>query len=137
MKYAFLDSSVILRVILNEPHQLKEFKQVEKGFCSQIAKLECLRTLDRLHFSIRANEKEILSWREIFYEIYAKLTVIPVTAQVIDLASQPLGFSLKSLDAIHLITCQLLQRSVTQMPMFTHDTKLAAAVKSIGIKVFG
>ena len=45
---AYLDSSVILRVVLAEPGRLREWPEVERGVTSALAEVECLRTLDRL-----------------------------------------------------------------------------------------
>ena len=42
---AYLDSSVLLRVVLGEPGLLPEWKLVAEGVCSTLAQVECLRTI--------------------------------------------------------------------------------------------
>ncbi len=135
---AYLDSSVVLRVILDEPRKLREFHDVTQGVSSQILKLECLRSLDRLRQVASISEMELAEYRSIFYKIYNKLILIPVSSPILDLASQPFGFSLKSLDALHLVSCQFfIQTEKKSIPFFTHDSKLARVVKSVGINVLG
>ena len=45
---AYLDSSVVLRLALNQPKPLAEFRDIRQGISSRLLKAECLRTLDRL-----------------------------------------------------------------------------------------
>jgi hypothetical protein len=45
---AYIESSVILRMLLGQPGRLREWKQLRRGVASALAEVECLRTLDRL-----------------------------------------------------------------------------------------
>lgn len=45
---AYLDSSVLLRVILGQANALREWSAIEGGVVSALVEVECLRTLDRL-----------------------------------------------------------------------------------------
>ena len=45
---AYLDSSVVLRVVLGQPGSLREWKAIENGVASALLEVECVRTLDRL-----------------------------------------------------------------------------------------
>lgn len=137
-EFAYLDSSVILRVILDEPNQLSEFKKVDKGVTSLITKVECLRTIDRLRVTECLGEEEIGDLRVIFFEIFKKLAGIQVSIPVIEMASQPLGYALRSLDSIHLASARLFQfREKKSVPFFSHDLRLASAARSLGMEVFG
>ena len=44
----YLDSSVILRVVLGEPGRLQDWAGLREGVTSALAEVECLRTIDRL-----------------------------------------------------------------------------------------
>jgi hypothetical protein len=45
---AYVDSSVVLRVVLGQPGKLAEWKSIVTGVASGLVEVECLRTLDRL-----------------------------------------------------------------------------------------
>ena len=45
---AYLDASVLLRVVLGQPNKLKEWSQIEAAVASALVEVECLRMLDRL-----------------------------------------------------------------------------------------
>jgi len=49
---AYLDSSVILRLVRSEPSPLLEWPEIRQGVTSSIAEVEVLRTLDRLRFAV-------------------------------------------------------------------------------------
>lgn len=44
---AYIDSSVLLRVVLRQPNALKQWPVIEQGIGSALVEVECLRTLDR------------------------------------------------------------------------------------------
>src|SRR5205807_3240316 len=46
--YAYLDSSVVLRLLLGQPDALAEWEEIEAGVASALVEVECLRTLDRV-----------------------------------------------------------------------------------------
>ena len=45
---AYVDSSVLLRVVLRQRDALKEWRRLTQGVASALVEVECLRTLDRL-----------------------------------------------------------------------------------------
>ena len=45
---AYIDSSVLMRVVLAAPNQLKEWPELRSGVSSQLLKVEGFRTLDQL-----------------------------------------------------------------------------------------
>ena len=44
---AYVDSSVLLRVVLFQPDRLPEWPTIEQAVTSALTEVECLRTLDR------------------------------------------------------------------------------------------
>ncbi len=66
---AYLDSSVVLRVVLGQRGSLREWKAVETGVASALLEVECLRTLDRLRLLEGIAEGEIARRREVVYRI--------------------------------------------------------------------
>jgi predicted nucleic acid-binding protein len=54
---AYVDSSVLLRLVLRQPGALKEWSSVEEGVTSALTQVECLRTLDRLRIVERISDE--------------------------------------------------------------------------------
>jgi predicted nucleic acid-binding protein len=50
---AYVDASVLLRVVLRQPNALPEWTQIEQGVSSALVATESLRTLDRLQLRAR------------------------------------------------------------------------------------
>ncbi len=135
---AYLDSSVVLRVVLGQRGSLREWKAVETGVASALLEVECLRTLDRLRFLDGIAEVEIARRRETIYRILEALTVIEPTRPVLARAAQPLPVVLGTLDAIHLATALLWrERSDADLVMATHDAALGLAARAVGFRVIG
>jgi predicted nucleic acid-binding protein len=135
---AYLDSSVVLRVVLGQRGSLREWKAVETGVASALMELECLRTLDRLHLLEGIAEGEIARRRETVYRILEALTVIEPTRPVLARAAQPFPVVLGTLDAIHLATALLWrERSDGDLVMATHDAALGLAARAVGFRVIG
>jgi uncharacterized protein len=135
---AYLDSSVILRVVLGQKNRLKEWEQVKTGVVSALAEVECLRTLDRLRLMENLADLEIASRRELVFRLLQALDVVEITRPVLSRAAQPLPTQLGTLDAIHLATALLFkEQSAVDLAMATHDHALATAARASGFPVIG
>jgi predicted nucleic acid-binding protein len=135
---AYLDASVVLRLILGEPHKLAEWKQVRSAVASALTEVECLRTLDRLGRAGVLSDKDIATRREDVYRLLEGVEVVDVARLVLRRASEPFPVPLGTLDAIHLATA-ISWRDSSDAPlvMATHDKALAAAARSVGLQVIG
>lgn len=135
---AYLDSSVILRVVLGEPGRLKEWESIEAGVTSALAEVECLRTLDRARIRHDLPPEAFAARREAIFRLLDELEIIELTRPVLSRASQPFPTPLGNLDAIHLATA-LLRRDRDPQPLVlaTHDAALGVAARSLGIVVLG
>lgn len=135
---AYLDSSVVLRVVLGQPGSLREWRAIEIGVASALLEVECVRTLDRLRLLEGIAEDEIARRRETVYRIVEALTLIEPTRPVLARAAQPLPVVLGTLDALHLASALLWrERSDADLVMATHDTALGLAARSVGFRVIG
>ena len=135
---AYLDSSVVLRVVLGQRGSLREWKAIETGVASALLEVECLRTLDRLRLLKGIAEGEIARRREAIYRIVEALTVIEPTRPVLARAAQPFPVVLGTLDAIHLATALMWrERSDADLLMATHDAALGLAARAVGFRVIG
>ncbi len=135
---AYLDSSVVLRVVVGQRGSLREWKAIEAGVASALLEVECLRTLDRLRLLEGVAEGEIARRREAIYRIVEALTVIEPTRPVLARAAQPFPVVLGTLDAIHLATALVWrERSDADLVMATHDAALGLAARAVGFRVIG
>ena len=135
---AYIDSSVLLRVLFGQSNALKEWKKIERGMSSALIEAECLRTLDRLRLVESLSEEAIAIRREAIFRLLEGLEVIELTHPVLARASQPLPTTLGTLDAIHLATALMWKEQAKEnLVMATHDTALALAAKASGLSVIG
>lgn len=135
---AYLDTSVLLRLVLGEPDRLPEWKQIEEGVCSTLVQVECLRTLDRLHLQGRLAATEVVGRRESVYQLLDRVAIAEISHGVLERASAPLPLPLGTLDAMHLATA-ILWREVKRkdLVMATHDQSLGEAARAFGFPVIG
>ena len=135
---AYVDSSVLLRLILRQEGVLKQWDTVERGVASALVEVECLRTLDRLRIRGLLEEPDLVQLRETVFRVTASLEVIEVSAPVLSRASQPLPTALGTLDAIHLVTALMWRDELqTDLTLATHDQALAQAARASGLQAIG
>lgn len=134
----YLDSSVLLRVVLGQPGQLDEWDAIEVAVASGLVEVECLRVLDRLRLAGHLKDEELAARREAVYRLMDEMQVVEPTGAVLRQASQPLPTTLGTLDAIHLSTAMLWREFRGQeLVMATHDRALATAARASGMRVVG
>lgn len=135
---AYLDSSVVLRLVLGQANALEDWRRVSRGVVSALVEVECLRTLDRLRLVERLPETEVAVRREAVFRLLETTEIVDLTRPVLDRAAQPLPTTLGTLDAIHLATA-LLWREVNDadLVLATHDQSLALAARASGLRTVG
>ena len=135
---AYLDSSVLLRIVLGQQNKLKEWKNVREGVASALVEVECLRTLDRLRLRAVITDAALATRREAVFRLLEEIEVVEPTGAVLARASQPPPVPLGTLDAIHLATALLWrERRRQDLAMATHDEALGLAARSCGLRVVG
>lgn len=135
---AYVDSSVLLRLVLGEAGRLKEWPDVERGVTSAIAEVETLRTLDRLRLGASMDPRQLALRREAVFRLLEGLEIIEVTRPVLARAAQPLPTALGTLDAIHLASALLWrEQSADAIAVATHDAALGLAARACGFEVVG
>lgn len=135
---AYLDSSVLLRIVLRQPNALKQWPAFEQGIVSALVEVECLRTLDRLRVTQGVSDREITLRREAVFRLLESASVVDLTRAILRRASQPLPTSVGTLGAIHLATALLWrERTEENVVMATHDARLAMAARACGLRTVG
>lgn len=135
---AYLDSSVILRVVLGQPGQLAEWTAVTTGVASELAEVECLRTIDRLRLEFQLSPEDTALRREAVFRVMDAMDVVELTSAVLRRAAQPLPTPLGTLDALHFATAQMWREGRgEELIVATHDRALALAARASGFRVIG
>ena len=135
---AYLDSSVVLGIILGHGRRLKEWKKVRRGVASALVEVECLRTFDRVRLVQRLRDQDVVTRREAVFRLMDEVEVVEPGRAILGRAAQPFPTPLGTLDAIHLATAMLWrERNDADIVMATHDAALAMAARSSGIQVIG
>jgi predicted nucleic acid-binding protein len=135
---AYVDASVLLRIVFGEPTALREWDTIETPVASPLVEVECLRSVDRFRLEKGLRDEEILPRREEIYRFTGSMDVVELDRAVLSRASQPLSSILRTLDAIHLASALIWrEQSDTDLVMATHDFALAAAARAHGMRVVG
>lgn len=130
---AYLDTSIVLRIVLNEPEPLQEWSRIEVGYASTLLTVEMRRTFDRLWLRHVLDEDDFLAKLGEANAILNRLEVAKLDETVLGRAAQPFPTVLGTLDAIHLATALHLRASGPA----THDRALAAAARAVQFDVLG
>jgi predicted nucleic acid-binding protein len=135
---AYADTSVVLRVILQQPGALANLETIALAVSSALVEVECLRALDRLRVLRQASDSELVSYREAVYRTLNKAEIVEISVPILRRAGQPLAAPLGTLDAIHLATAlEWMDDAGEVLVMATHDHALGAAARASGLQVIG
>ena len=135
---AYVDASVLLRLVLGQPHALREWRRIDTAVASALIEVECLRTLDRLRLRAGISDRDLAVRRAAVFELLRRFEVVEVERPVLTRAALPLPTALGTLDAIHLATAALWRETQgAELAMATHDTALATAARASGFSVIG
>jgi predicted nucleic acid-binding protein len=134
----YLDSSVILRRLLDESGKLAEWGTIESAVSSEITRVECLRTIDRLRLAADIDPRSVMRLRQGVFRILDHVELVGVSRVVLERAATPFPTPLRTLGAIHLSTA-LVWQDVRGRPlvMATHDEALATAAGAMGLESVG
>jgi predicted nucleic acid-binding protein len=134
----YIDSSVVLRVVLGRADALVEWPSIVTGVASRLLEVECLRTIDRLCLLGQLGVEDAVVRRETVFRILEAVELVELSSTVMRRAAQPMPAPIGTLDAIHLATAELWRETKRQeLRMATHDRALALAARGSGLRVIG
>jgi len=131
----YVDSSVLLRVVLEEAGRLRDWHRIERPISSQLIRLECLRTIDRARLRLSLTDEETAKRRAAVLEQLDGFTLVPLEWPVLERAEQPFPTLLGTLDAIHLASALVARSAHSDLLFATHDEELAVAARAMGFTV--
>lgn len=138
---AYLDSSVLLRIVLREPDRLAKWEQLTVPVTSVLTRVEMARTMDRNAVLQTASESELAEKRAEIADLLRRISAIALDDRVLEEAARPLPVALGTLDAIHLASAVIYRAKQprNERPIFfaTHDKQLATAARALNFEVIG
>ena len=137
MKY--VDASAILRVLFQEPGSAVPLEAGERVLSSQLIEVETFRAVDRERLLGHLDDQETAVKRNELGSLLAMLDLAAIDDRVIHQAKGSFSVNVRALDAIHVVTAELLAREAGAEPLefWTHDDRQATAALSRGLQVRG
>lgn len=138
MKIAFVDTSIVLRLILGEVHPYQELKDFDVLYASELVRVEAMRAIDRLRIRSNWTEEEVATYVRLFCAVSAAITFIPLQKPILRRAADSFPTLVKTLDALHLSTALLAQLQLDEPLLFlTHDKRQGIAALASGMEAEG
>jgi len=135
---AFVDSSVLLRLLLGEPKPLREWKTIGTAYASRILAVEIGRVIDRMRLAGDISDEEVVALHTEARRVLASIAIVPVTEEILARAQGPMPTALGTLDSIHLASAlEVATRLEEPLVLATHDTQLGRAAQASGLSVCG
>lgn len=128
----YVESSVLLRRILDEPGSLVSWTRISDPFTSELTRIECLRTLDRARVQRRIDDRALAQARRTVLRTIEGFTIVELDERIKDRAADPFPTLVRTLDAIHLATALAVRGDGNDLALATHDRELAIAAESLG-----
>lgn len=124
MRATYLDSSAVVKLVIAEPESaaLRQFVRRRRPLVtSALARTEVLRAV------MPAGEAAVSRGRDVLHV----LDLVRVNDRVLDAAASLMPAEIRSLDAIHLATAQLLGEDLGRV--VTYDERMVDAAKQLGL----
>lgn len=134
----YLDTSVLLRVLLGQRPVLPTWGRWERAYSSELAGVEARRVIDRLRLDGALDDGGVAIAQERLAQLEAGIGRIGLTRVVLRRASLPMATAVKTLDALHLASALLFQeRRAVPLTFATHDAQQALAARALGFACIG
>jgi len=133
----YLDTSAVLRYLLNDPEQFSSFGKWEKQGSSELLEIECQRTFERMRLQGELTDQEVVDLKDDLKDFLEKMDLIYLGPEILARAKGSYPVVLRTLDALHLSTAEVWSKYLQQpVAVVTHDKQMSLAAKSIGFSVF-
>jgi predicted nucleic acid-binding protein len=134
---AYVDSSVILRIVLGQPNPLDAWPRIERAVASELVRVECLRTIDRARLAGRLDDDEVAARRSGLLELLDGVEMVGLEPAILERAADPFPTTLGTQVALHLATALAIRDDLPSFAFATHDRSLGNAAAAVGFEVHG
>ena len=129
----YLDTSVVLRPLLDQPRKLSGWGEWETAYSSELMGVECRRVIDRLRLEAIFDDRKVAEAIDRLAQIERAIKRIRLTRSIVHAASKTMPTVVKTLDAFHLTSAVALRERRGIDPLFvTHDRQQATAARALG-----
>ncbi len=104
---AYLDSSVVLRRVLDEPGAIRTWSQWELVMASELLQVEGFRAIDRLRIVGGLRDAQLAELIDSFRQLINSVHAIAINPAVLRRAAAPFSSVVTALDAVHIATALL------------------------------
>jgi len=134
---AYVDPSVLLRIVLEQPHPLRELAGYDL-VTSELTRIECLRAVDNSLVRREIDEDEAMVRRGAVFQKVNNAYRVAVSRTIMARAAGGFPTQLGTLDALHVATALLWrERYAPELVFATHDRQQARAARALGFEVLG
>jgi hypothetical protein len=134
----WLDTSVILRVLLKQGGALRSWRDWDAVSASEVLRVEARRVLDRLRLERALDDIGLAKAQEQLAEIEATISFVHLTRIVLERASGPMPTVVTTLDAIHLASALIYREQRDSALIFaTHEIQQRSAAIAFGFPCVG
>ena len=135
---AFIDTSVLLRVLFGEPGHLDEWAQIEEAYASRLLAVEVRRVIDRYRLMGQIDDEDVARLHEEARRALRSIDILAMSEPILRRAEQAAPTIIGALDAIHLATALELESTLrAPLVLATHDVQLARAARASGLRTLG
>jgi predicted nucleic acid-binding protein len=132
MNPLYLESSALLRLVLNQDGAAEVAQRISRAsrvLASRLVRVEAERALLRMILDRPDQSQNLPAFQVRLAEICSQMDLLEITREVCDLAGRIAPASrLRSLEAIHLATFEILRRLDPSAEILTYDDRLRAAL---------
>jgi len=134
----YLDTSVVLRVILASGKQLEDWGHWSEACSSELMGVEVRRSIDRLRLDQALDDQGVAAAARELGRVEREIGRIRLSRRVLHRASLPMATAVKTLDAIHLASALLFQERRSAPVVFaSHDFQQSLAATALGFSCIG
>ena len=135
---AYVDSSVLIRFVMQEPHRLNDLASFDERVTSRLTQAECLRTLDKAMLVGGLGADDMAQRSTFVHRMLRQMRRVAVSRSILDRAGAPFPLPINALDAIHLATAlQIRDRGRDDLVFATHDRIQGKTARAMGFEVIG
>lgn len=131
--FAYLDSSAVLRWLLEDDQGIQGALRCDSQGASELLRIEVLRVLDRLRLMQQLDDTSLARAAVAFRKIYDSLTILPLSPAVKHRAAESFPTSIGTLDALHLASALLWADAEGQeLHLYSYDRQMNICARTLG-----
>ncbi len=132
----YVETSALLRVLLEGDQTLQPLLLAETCYTSALTLAEARRTIRRARAAERLDPAGALAARRAVSEFESWTEIVPITEEILKGTYEEFPVEpVRTLDAIHLATIQLLAETLPDLEVVSADDRVRENARALGLKV--